>query len=1568
MAWSHMQPQASKSHSVEAARISPHVGNLSFLRNLSLDNNYFHGEIPTELGRLFRLKSLNLSFNAFTGEIPINLTRCTQLRYFELSQNVLNNIIPFEIGSLTKLETLYLFKMNFSMWNLSSLETLSVAYNNLEGSIQEEIRHLKNLGFLFIGANKFSGALPLSLYNMSSLKLITAAWNQLNVTKLPHNMFSTLFNLQTFGIGVNQIAGTIPTSFGKLHQLQLINLGANQLNGEIPSSLGNLSDLVELYFSKNKLEGKIPPIFGEWKYLTSLDLSKNNLIGAIPLQIFSLFSLSKSLNLSHNSLNGSLPIEVGKLKNLDTLDISENHLCDEIPQTIGECITMEYLYLQGNRLSRTMPPSLASLKNLMYLDLSRNNLSGSIPMGLQNISVLEYLNVSFNLLEGEVPIEGVSRNACGISMTGSGSFVTVCKGRLESENKFVAVKVLNLQKKGAHKSFISECNALKNVRHRNLVKILTCCSSIDYKGLEFKALVFEYMSNGSLENWLHPSSKSVEQPRTLDLDRRLNVLCDVASALHYLHHECEQPIMHCDLKPSNILLDEDMFVHVSDFGLARLVSTLNGFSKLQTSTSGIKGTIGYAPPEYGIGSEISTQGDVYSFGILVLEMLTGRRPIEEMFKDGLNLHSYVKAVYPNNLWDILDSALLLIQIQENETSANEEISMEEPIFKHPNEEKAILSLFEIELACSFINPINGFCSHVTSILVHPPSYFLLNPTMNTSNHFCNWHGVTCGRKHQRVTELKLQGYGLRGTISPHVGNLSFLRNLSLNSNNIHGEIPAELGRLFRLKNLNLLDNAFTGAIPINLTACTQLRYFDLLINKLIGIIPNELGSLRKLEKLYLHKNNLIGHIPASMWNLSSLDTLFMGDNNFQGSIPKEVSQLKTLRVLSIVMNKFSGALPSSLYNMSSHTYISAALNQLNSTRLPNNMFSTLFNLRVFSIGGNQVVGSIPTSITNASSLQILDISENYFVGKVPSLGNLKYLQWLNLEFNNLGSSSNSDLDFITSLGNSSKLETLTLDGNNFGGILSNSIANLSAQLTYLYLGGNQLYGRIPSTLQNYTNLIGLGLEFNQFTGTLKSLGTLDISKNDLSGEIPRTIGECTSMEYLYLQGNLFNGIMPSSLASLKGLIHLDLSQNNLSGSIPTCLQNISVLEYLNVSFNMLDGEVPTEGVFRNASAISVAGNNKLCGGIPKLHLSPCPIKFNKQSKHHNLKFIVIIICVVVCVCLLLSSILAIYLRRKRNKTSSSTSPTIDQLAMVSYQNLHNATEGFSIVNLIEPGSFGLVYKGRIESEDKFVAIKVLNLQKKGAHKSFISECNALKNIRHRNLIKILTCCSSIDYKGQEFKALVFEYMSNGSLEEWLYIDSESLDQPGTLDLDRIFNILCDVAFGLHYLHYECEQPVIHCDLKPSNILLDDDMVSHVSDFGNTCMSEYGTGSEVLTQGDVYSFGILVLEMLIGRGPTYHIFKDGHDLHSYVRIAYPNNLLKIVDSALLRKQTQQPTTAVGEEIIVDELIPMHPNEEKAVFSLFGIGLACSVESPKERQNMMEVTRELNQIRNVFHSRQ
>ncbi|KAH1069276.1 hypothetical protein AAZX31_03G085000 [Glycine max] len=961
-----------------------------------------------------------------------------------------------------------------------------------------------------------------------------------------------------------------------------------------------------------------------------------------------------------------------------------------------------------------------------------------------------------------------------------------------------------------------------------------------------------------------------------------------------------------------------------------------------------------------------------------------------------------------------------------------------------------------------------------SISTDPYGIFL---SWNNSAHFCNWHGIICNPTLQRVTELNLLGYKLKGTISPHVGNLSYMRSLDLGNNSFYGKIPQELGQLSRLQILYVDNNTLVGKIPTNLASCTRLKVLDLGGNNLIGKIPMKFGSLQKLQQLVLSKNRLIGGIPSFIGNFSSLTDLWVGDNNLEGHIPQEMCSLKSLTNVYVSNNKLSGTFPSCLYNMSSLSLISATNNQFNGS-LPPNMFYTLPNLQELYIGGNQISGPIPPSITNASILTELDIGGNHFMGQVPRLGKLQDLQYLSLTFNNLGDNSSNDLEFLESLTNCSKLQILVISYNNFGGHLPNSLGNLSTQLSELYLGGNQISGEIPEELGNLliglilltmennniggiipttfgmfqkmqlldlsankllgeigafvgnlsqlfylamganmfernippsigncqmlqylnlsqNNLIGtipieifnlssltnsLDLSQNSLSGSileevgnLKNLNWLGMYENHLSGDIPGTIGECIMLEYLYLDGNSLQGNIPSSLASLKSLRYLDLSRNRLSGSIPNVLQNIFVLEYLNVSFNMLDGDVPTEGVFRNASTFVVTGNNKLCGGISELHLPPCPvIQGKKLAKHHKFRLIAVMVSVVAFLLILLI-ILTIYWMR-RSKKASLDSPTFDLLAKVSYQSLHNGTDGFSTANLIGSGNFSSVYKGTLELENNVVAIKVLNLKRKGAHKSFIAECNALKNIKHRNLVQILTCCSSTDYKGQEFKALIFEYMKNGSLEQWLHPRALSQEHLRALNLDQRLNIMIDIASALNYLHHECEQSVVHCDLKPSNVLLDDDMIAHVSDFGiarlistiNGTTSkktstigikgtvgyappEYGVGSEVSTYGDVYSFGIILLEMLTGRRPTDEMFEDGQNIHNFVAISFPDNLLQILDPRLI------PTNEATLE---------GNNWKKCLISLFRIGLACSMESPKERMDMVDLTRELNQIRKAF----
>ncbi|KAG8644354.1 putative receptor-like protein kinase At3g47110 [Manihot esculenta] len=970
---------------------------------------------------------------------------------------------------------------------------------------------------------------------------------------------------------------------------------------------------------------------------------------------------------------------------------------------------------------------------------------------------------------------------------------------------------------------------------------------------------------------------------------------------------------------------------------------------------------------------------------------------------------------------------------------------------------------------------------------------------NSWNHslpFCQWHGITCSGRHYRVTSLVLKGYNLIGSISPYIGNLSFLRVLNLQNNSFNGEIPSEVGNLFRLYQISLNNNTVKGEIPINLTRCFNLRIIELSWNNLIGKIPVELGSMIKLEVLQISANNLQGKIPPSLGNLSSLTFLSAGMMKLEGNIPNELGQLTGLRFLGFAANNLKGILPSSIFNISSLNTLSLGKNKLNGS-LPTNIGITLPNLQRISIGDSYFSGSIPNSFCNASQLMVLELSGNNFMGQIPNcLGNLQSLWRLNVQANNLGYNSTSDFAFLTSLKNCSNLKFLALTSNNFGGALPSSVANLSIQLDKLNFGGNQITGIIPGALENLINLILLNLCNNLFTGVIppsigkltklqrlylggnrlsgqiplsignlthlsllsisqnnlegnipisirncQSLQYLDISKNNLigsipkevfhlpslsqylslshnsltgelhadvgkltninaldfsanmlSGGIPRTIGSCLVLESLYMQGNFFQGIIPSSMASLKGLQKLDFSQNNLTGEIPKDLQNLQFLMYLNLSFNDLMGEIPIEGVFKNASAISLMGNNKLCGGIPELHQRTCSTNTMKKGKSSAIKLAIIIPCLILSVLLMLAFVLA-YRRRESNKKAFPPANEMDRLVKISYKDLYDATSGFSSDNLLGSGSFGFVYRGFLNQMEKVVAIKVLNLGTKGASKSFVAECKVLRTMRHRNLVRLFTYCSSIDYKQNEFKALVYEFMGKGSLEKWLYQDVHDNYPSRNLDLLQRLNIAIDVASALHYVHDLCDIPVIHCDLKPSNVLLDDDMVAHLSDFGlaklllNTndasqthtssigirgtigyMPPEYGMGGIPSKEGDVYGYGILVLEIFSGKKPTDKIFEDQLNLHNFVKDALPERLMQITNPIILSREMKE-TPASNTEI--DEQIEIHVEAESSIakekdclLSIFKVGVACSMESPNERMKMRDVVKELHLIRSNF----
>ncbi|CDP19836.1 unnamed protein product [Coffea canephora] len=200
-------------------------------------------------------------------------------------------------------------------------------------------------------------------------------------------------------------------------------------------------------------------------------------------------------------------------------------------------------------------------------------------------------------------------------------------------------------------------------------------TSIDSKGDEFKALAYEFMENGNLD-------------LRLNLSQKLNIAIDVASALQYLHNHCEAEIVHCDLKPCNILLDNDLVARVGDFGLAMLLpepinrSSEQGTSRT-SSTIAMKGTIGYAAPDYGMGLAASILGNVYSYGILLIEMITRRRPTDDMFMNELDLHNYVNRALPEQVCEIMECiiSLLKLGLKCSQRMPNDRMHMNEVVRK-----------------------------------------------------------------------------------------------------------------------------------------------------------------------------------------------------------------------------------------------------------------------------------------------------------------------------------------------------------------------------------------------------------------------------------------------------------------------------------------------------------------------------------------------------------------------------------------------------------------------------------------------------------------------------------------------------------------------------------------------------------------------------------------------------------------------------------------------------------------------------------------------------------------------
>ncbi|XP_058093415.1 receptor-like kinase TMK4 [Magnolia sinica] len=719
-----------------------------------------------------------------------------------------------------------------------------------------------------------------------------------------------------------------------------------------------------------------------------------------------------------------------------------------------------------------------------------------------------------------------------------------------------------------------------------------------------------------------------------------------------------------------------------------------------------------------------------------------------------------------------------------------------------------------------------------------------------------WSGVVCSSG--RVVSINIASQSISGTLPSDLNKLAALKSLSLQKNTLSGSLPS-LANLINLQEIYLDGNQFSSIPPTFFDNLPSLQSVSLDGNPLLPWSIPDLSQSTSLAMFYASNSNVVGPIPDFFGSLPSLQSLRLSYNNITGGLPHTFAT-SGLKNLWLNNQKSTTKLEGPIDVLGSMTQLSQVWLQTNSFTGPVPDLSNCTSLFDLQLRDNRLTGVLPQSIFTLPSLLNVSLGNNNLQGPFPSFASAVKVDNA-ITNNNFCNANGGPCD--------PRVTMLLLVAAGFG---------YPETLSDSWTGDDPCSGWSFVSCDPQGNVI-----------------VLSLAKQNLVGSISPAIANLTSLKTLILSNNNLTGPIPNGLAGLSQLQTVDLSNNNLIGKVPVFNPSVK----LNTTGNPLLGSNSTGG-----------GGGASSGGSGSSASSPDGSPGGKSTSSFSVGLIV---GIVLGVLLIIGLLIFICWKRSKsrqgksflngpetmkltatgmngngvvtselNSLSSSGHSNANVFAIgsmvISINDLRLATNNFSEDNIVGKGGFGVVYKGVLHDGSQ-VAVKRMEssvISSKGTSE-FQAEIAVLTKVRHRHLVGLKGYCTD----GNE-KLLVYEYMPQGTLGQHLF-EGENHGYE-ILSWKQRLTIALDVARGIEYLHSLAHQSFIHRDLKPSNILLGDDMRAKVSDFGLVKLApdgkysmetrlagtfgylapEYAATGKVTTKADIYSFGVVLMEMITGR--------------------------------------------------------------------------------------------------------